>query len=307
MKYSSRFFLYAPPGVFLAILAAVGVHWWIAASHLAGRLDAANGREIMPGVRIAYASHRTTGFPFSLDTEFRDLTVSVATPDGVTRWRTAEFAMHALTYGRAETVFEAAGPQRLAWTDAGGGALDFAVGSLHASAIVRKGVLARFDLDLFGLGSKAFTAQRLQLHFRTAAPDRLEYLVAADGLQFASESPTYNQPVAIRVPGTMTEAHALAAWLRGDQRWYEALERWRKSGGALHAADTSSFEKCGLKLVSPGGDFRLDKSHALRGRLTFRFKDIPKNPKLPAAGCRGFLDDAVGNGFYVGFGVSPVY
>ncbi len=237
MKYSSRFFLYAPMGVFLALVVIVSVHWWIAASRLSAWLDAANGHEIVPGVTMTYGTRHISGFPFSLDTAFRDVTFSVATPHGPTKWHTAEFAMHALTYGRNETIFEAAGPQTLTWTrdDGTRHSLPFAVGALHVSTIVEKGALANFDLDLLGFGSKAFTAKRLQFHMRRNGEDKLDLFVTAEGIGTSPETcPLLGAPLAKgELIGAITQARALSTFLAGGQGWNEAVASWRAAGGRL--------------------------------------------------------------------------
>ena len=237
MKYSSRFFLYAPLGVFVLLLGAAGIHWWILASRLGGWLDAHNGREAMPGVTMAFDSRRITGFPFSLDTEFKNVRFTVATPSGPTEWRSERFAAHALTYGREETIFEAAGHQTLAWLHADGTPrhLDFAVGSLRASAIDKDGALTRFDLDVVGFGSTAFTAQRLQVHLRHATSDSLDYLVSADALVAAAGTcPALGtKPANLTMQGTMTQARAFAGLLAGAQDWSGAVADWRRKGGEV--------------------------------------------------------------------------
>ena len=52
MNYSSRFFLYAPFVLLLALATAAGVTWWMAASKVADALQATNGHEIAPGVKV---------------------------------------------------------------------------------------------------------------------------------------------------------------------------------------------------------------------------------------------------------------
>ncbi|MDE2133077.1 MAG: DUF2125 domain-containing protein [Alphaproteobacteria bacterium] len=235
MKYSSRFFLYAPFGLFLAIALGVGVHWWIAASALSARLQAMNGHQIVPGVTMRFASRSITGFPFSLDTVFRGASFRVDTPHGPTQWRPEEFAMHSLTYGRDETIFEAAGKQDLSWTKDDGSkrTLAFAVGSLHASAIRDGGGLARFDLDLVGFGSRDFTAQRLQFHIRHDGHDGLDFIVTADGARPSRGScpELGDKPVSGELTGTITKARALAAFLAGRQDWGAAIAHWRSTRG----------------------------------------------------------------------------
>lgn len=235
MRYSSRFFLYAPLCVVLILFAAAGVHWWNAASTLSARLAAMNGREIMPGVIFHFASKRISGFPFSLDTELSDVTLAMGTATGTTIWRSEKFAMHALTYGRDETIFEAAGRQSLSW---GGKKLDFAVGALHASAILRDGAVNRFDLDLAGFGSKAFTAQRLQFHARRN-DDRADVLTEVNG--FAAKD--CKAPGNFRYAASLTKAETLTPLLSGQRYWEEALRGWRAKGGAITPAQASPLAK----------------------------------------------------------------
>ena len=227
MKYSSRFFLYAPVAVFALLCLAVSAIWWIKADALADRLAAINGRDVMPGVRLAFASKTIGGFPFNLDAELGDFTVAVATPNGVTRWSSEKFAMHALTYGRDETIFEAGGRQRLEWTKQDGTrrTLDFVVGALRASAIVQHGSLSRFDLDLVGFGSKVFTAQRLQFHARRNTANTLDILAMADGM---TACPRH----AVRYATTITNLDTFVPLLSGAQSYPAAIMAWRKAGGA---------------------------------------------------------------------------
>jgi hypothetical protein len=235
MRYSSRFFLYAPLALFLAITFGVGVHWWLAASALSARLQAMNGREITPGVTLRFASRTIAGFPFSLDTVFRGFSLRIDTPHGPSEWRPEKFAMHALTYGRDETIFEAAGKQELHWTKDDGTARNvvFAVGSLHASAIRDPGGLARFDLDLVGFGSKTLTAQRLQFHIRRDGTDKLDLAVMADDVRISSEHcPSLGDRLIVgRLTGTVTEARSFSLLRAGVQDWGSAVANWRAAGG----------------------------------------------------------------------------
>lgn len=237
MKYSNRFFLYAPLGVFLALLAIAGVHWWVLATRLSAWLDAHNGREVMPSVTMHYDTRHITGFPFSLDTEFRDVTFTVETAHGPVQWRADKLAMHALTYGRDETIFEAAGPQKLNWTKDSGEkrTLPFAAGSLRASAIVKEGALARFDLDIVGFGSKAFTAQRLQFHMRRNGRGRIDLLVNADEMGIPpGDCPLLGAHVVqAEYSGSVARAEAFSPLLSGNGQWGEAVRNWRAAHGAV--------------------------------------------------------------------------
>jgi hypothetical protein len=235
MNYSSRFFLYAPIGLFLALALGVSLHWWILASALSSRLKELNGHEIVPGVTIQYSTHTISGFPFSLDTVFHGITFTVATPYGPMQWHADAFAMHALTYGRDETIFEAAGPQMLRWTreDRIQRALPFAVGSLHASSILDKAGLARFDFDLVGFGSKDVTAQRLQFHVRRNGHGNLDVVGSVNDLRPSQGScPGLGDQLSkAELAGTVTEAVAFKSLLAGRQGWDSAVAGWRAAGG----------------------------------------------------------------------------
>jgi len=228
MKYSSRFFLYAPVAVFTLLCLAACVTWWVKAAALTDRLAAVNGREVMPGVTLSFTAQKVGGFPFNLDTEISGFTIAVTTPNGPTRWSSEKFAIHALTYGRDETIFEAAGRQRLQWTKQDGThrKLDFVVGALRASAIVRHGLLDRFDLDLVGFGSTAFIAQRLQFHARRNNKSALDVLVMADGLTACPHH-------VVRHATTITNAETVAPLLSGTESYRAAIASWRTAGSGV--------------------------------------------------------------------------
>jgi len=238
MNYSSRFFLYAPLGVFLALALGVSIHWWLAASAFSDRLAKWNGHEIAPGVTMQFASRTISGFPFSMDTVMQDVSFRIATPHGPTEWRSEHFAMHALTYGRDETIFEAAGKQELRWTRDGGTVRDlvFAVGSLHASAIQDAHGLARFDLDIVGFGSRAFTAQRLQFHTRKES-NKLDLVVVIDNLVPPRGSCDGLGVTNAALKGTLSQAKMIAPLLEGKQRWEDVISAWRTANGRLSPSE----------------------------------------------------------------------
>jgi hypothetical protein len=310
MKYSSRFFLYAPLGLFLAIAIGVAIHWWLAVAALSARLQAMNGREIVPGVTMRFASRSITGFPFSLDTVFRGFALRIDTPHGATEWRPEEFAMHALTYGRDETIFEAAGKQELRWTKDDGTARDliFAVGSLHASAIRDLDVLDRFDLDIVGFGSKSLTAQRLQFHLRrTRRFSTFDIFVMVNDMRFpAADSPELGGRITDgRLVGTVTPDWGYERLWTGDQSWFKAADNWRREHGELYVNELSltwnelKLERIGARVL------RLDEAHRPQGSIGLaitgmqRFRQRAAREHLPYGantGLAGTLLDRTGGG-----------
>ena len=113
MNYSSRFWLYAPLCLFLILAAGVAVHWWRAASAFDKKLDAMKGHDAVPGIVIDWQAKTLSGFPFRLDVVFDDFSVRAEAPRGPLTWHSDHFALHSLTYGRTQDIYEAAGNQTL--------------------------------------------------------------------------------------------------------------------------------------------------------------------------------------------------
>ena len=277
MKYSSRLFLYAPLALFLAIAVGVGVNWWIEAGALSRKLDALNGRPAMPGVTLFFASKRISGFPFNLDVVFQDFRIEIATNHGPSDWKSQDFAMHALTYGREQIIFEVAGKQLLSWTDLDGvhHGLPFEVGEWHASSIVDEHGLKRFDMDLIGFGSPALTAARVQIHARLNP--------AGTGIDIAAEAEAVrpSPPLASLFGDTITQVRlnaraspstAVDTIRVAHASWQEALESWRQAGGNLRIDD---LELSWDRLSAMGrGAVSLDDTHAVEGLIDFKVAGI---------------------------------
>ncbi len=285
MNYSSRFFLYAPFALLLLLGAAAGVQWWRAAGALERRLDAMRTQEAMPGVTLRYKSLSVGGFPFNIDAVLEDVRVGVATPRGPVTWRTEHFALHALTYGRDETIFEAAGHQELDWGR--GRRLAFESGSLHASAVRDAGGLARFDLDLVAFGSRAFTASRLQLHLRRGA-DALDLAASADDLRLAPAlaGALGGHVKLIRLLGSVSAPRAFDGLRAGRADWDSTLAAWRSGGGAL---DLEPLEIASDTLDLMGqGAVGLDAANRPVGLIDFKIAGLPD--WLPRNARGGFAD-----------------
>jgi hypothetical protein len=295
MNYSSRFFLYAPFALLLLIAAGFGFYWRHAAGAYEARLDALETHEAMPGVTMRYASRSMSGFPFNIDVVFRDVRVSVETGHGPLVWRAEEFASHALTYGRDETIYEAAGKQSLAWTDGAGHVhlFPFAAGALHASAIRDAGGLARFDLDAVDVGSPRFTASRLQLHVRRAG-GTLDLFAGGDDVRLAPDwRGAFGDTLRhVALQGRVTEAGAFDGLRAGAADWRGAAEAWRKAGGRIDAEplelDWGTLDMMGRGAVS------LDDAHRPSGLIDFKIagmadwlrRDYPASPDGFAAALR---------------------
>jgi len=261
MKFSNRIFLYGPTALLLLLAVAAGLWWWHAADRLSVLLDAANGHDIVPGVRVSFSSASVGGFPFRLETRIENLKVETRDADGPLVWTSEHLAAHALTYGRAETIFEAAGKQSLQWRDGEhrGHGLPFAVGTMRASAILDGGALARFDLDIQGFGSPALVAARLQFHVRRDPDaDALDVWLGASNVHLsqALRSPLGDRLSTIAIGGRFLPAAPLRPLLQGGKDWRAALADWRVHQGRL-AVDDLTLDWSKTKL-SGHGELALD-------------------------------------------------
>jgi hypothetical protein len=238
LRYSSRFWLYAPISLFLALAVAAILHWFWAAGAFEKKLAALKGGEIAPGIVDDWQSASIGGFPFRIDADFTDLSLKGAGAHGPFAWSSERFALHALTYGRQQDIFEAAGTQRFVWMAPEGAvrSVFFLPATFRASAILDARGLARFDLDILDAGGRdqrgrPFTAARTQFHMRRD-PDgqSLDVMASADALK--SEALSFAK---LRAYWTLTEAEALMPLLAGKAKWPEALANWRARGGAVKA------------------------------------------------------------------------
>jgi len=228
-KYSSRFWLYAPISLVLLLAAAVMIHWWMLAAAFEKKLAALKGQEAIPGVTIDWTSVEVGGFPFRMDADFTNLRIQGAGAHGPFAWTSEKFAMHALTYGRKQIVYEAAGKQDVRWTWSNGKLqhASFLPATMRGSTILDAKGLSRFDLDITNLGGNSFTIGRLQFHLRRD-PDGsdLDLMFRTDGLQLAGL-----KAGSLELYATLSQLRALMPLLRGEASWPEAVKSWRAQGG----------------------------------------------------------------------------
>jgi hypothetical protein len=269
MRYSSRFFLYAPFMGLLLLAAIAMIHWWIVASAFAKKLDAVNGHEIVPGIRMSFSQKRLAGFPFRLDTVLKNLRFEVADVSGSVVWTSENFAMHKLTYGRMQAILEAAGQQTLSWTDAHGSRRRFAFlpGTFRASAILDRNKLIRFDSEIADLDGQDFRAANAQLHFRVVRNGADLYL----RFQNARAAGGYARGIgpeisALVANASLAKADLLGNLLRGEQSPNTALESWRGNGGSIAVHDVAVTRA--HKTLHFHGTLSLDDLHDLSGTLS---------------------------------------
>lgn len=230
MKYSSRFWLYAPISLVILLAAGAAIHWKITAAAFEKKLASLNHHETAPGITLDWTDVSVGGFPFRLDAAFVNFSARGQGAHGAFAWTAPLVAMHSLTYGRAKHVFEATGRQMLRWTDATGQEREvhFLPATLRASAITDARGLARFDLDILDAGSPDFTVGRFQIHVRRDPDGRdLDLMLKADAVKALGANRKQ-----VQVYATLSKAALLMPLLEGQARWPDAAANWRAKGGA---------------------------------------------------------------------------
>ncbi|MGH6890451.1 MAG: DUF2125 domain-containing protein [Rhizomicrobium sp.] len=278
MRYSSRLFLYAPLVVLAGLALAAALLWHSVAGGLETALLRSNGHEIAPGVTLRFAHESIGGFPFNVDAVLDDATFEVRGAFGPARWHTEHFALHELTFGPAQQIYEAAGAQTLDWRDSSRRKHHFVFfpGSLQASAVSSHGRLVRFDLDINGIGSREVTGARLQLHFRKSpGHDAIDVVLSAEDLHLAPAleagfGPGLSQ---LFVQGVSVRAAPLADLFAGRQSWISALEKWRRNKGTFRVDRVDL--RWGAVRAQGKGSVALDDAHRAAGALELVITGVP--------------------------------
>jgi hypothetical protein len=256
MNYSSRFWLYAPISTFLLLAAAVMVYWHLADSAFEKRLAALKGHEAVPGVTLDWDKVEVGGFPFRIDAAFTNFRAEGAGARGPFAWKSEKFALHALTYGRRQVIYEAAGRQalRFALADGVNSSLSFQVGSLRASSINNKSGLARFDLDMADASDPGWALSRFQFHMRRD-PDakNLDLMFEMDGLQLQIRPgiaglTLHLKPGNLSFYASLSRLDVLEDLLGGKASWPQTAERWRALGGK---ATFSQIKRGAVTVITP--------------------------------------------------------
>lgn len=280
MNYSSRFFLYGPFALLIALGAGAGLNWWFKARALERRLDAMLHGPAMPGVTVGYRAASVGGFPFRLEAVFEDFRVAVATAKGPLTWRAEHFALHELTYGRDETIYEAAGRQSLAWGDAK--PLPFQAGALRASAIRDAGGLRQFDLDVVALVSPRLVANHLQFHVRRTAKS-LDLFAAVDDARLSRPGAFGVRIEHAAWQGGAGAPAAFDAMRAARMSPAAALDAWRKAQGSLAAEPLEIDWGGGLDMMGHGA-LSLDDAHRPAWLIDFKIAGIADWLRRDASG-----------------------
>ncbi len=271
--------MYGPVALLVLLVAGYSLYWQACADTLRAELDAANGREIMPGVTFAFAEKTVGGYPFRLDAVLSGVTFAHKSAQGETAWRTEKLALHMQSYGAGHFLFEAAGLQSFAWPDANGisRVLYVTPGTARASAILHDGKLYRFDLDVAEaeVQDAALTARqgrnvavkRAQFHLRAREDRAVDIAIKLEGARIG---PGFTPALGADLPlfmlnGSLSHGETLEALLADKDSGANASEAWRKAGGAFDVSELSL--KWGQAIVDATATLAFDDDHRLMGSV----------------------------------------
>ena len=273
-SYSSKFWLWAPVVALLGLVVWAAGYWYVAAGALEKKLAAIKGHEALPGITLSFDSALVSGFPFNLDVVFTGLAVSGEGAHGPLRWTSEKFALHRLTYGPAQDIYEAAGSQSLSWTDGGGRshAVKFLPGALRASIVADRRGLTRFDLDMVAAGGTdedgaPFTINGAQFHMRRdPKSDALDLMLKGDEITAKDDiAHLFGDHIkSLSLYATLNQGSAFAPLLAGQESWSKAAADWRAKGGTVVIGPVT-IDSSGLKLSA---NLYADSGDDLRGLLS---------------------------------------
>lgn len=255
MSYSSRIFIYGPVSLLLLIIILYSVYWRVQADTLSARLDRANGGEIVPGLVFAFAEKSIGGYPFQLDVVLSGVTFVHHAPEGETAWSTEKLALHSLSYGPDRYIFEVTGLQSFSAPPLLPGSVPrmtvVTPALARASAMLSRGRLARFDLDLWEPQGKdvtqganperSFSADRAQLHLLSRPDNTIDVAMRIDNARLGAG---YTAQAEIQLPlidlrAKLTKSDALNDLTAAEAGLADAAEAWRARMGALTVSDLS--------------------------------------------------------------------
>ncbi|HEY2032356.1 MAG TPA: DUF2125 domain-containing protein [Rhizomicrobium sp.] len=302
MNYSHRFWLYGPVGLFAILMLGLMGYWFVASSAVSKKLDAINGHEIAPGIKIGFTQKAMRGFPFRLDGELDGLHVEIATSHGPTVWNAERFAFHSLTYGRTQYVFEAAGKQVITWHKDSGELHTYAFlpALLRGSMIAGNGELSRLDVEAINVDSGDVSAAQVQLHLRKDPKiDGIDLYVSADGVHIADDlKPAFGPDIkTFRVDTLISPGTSFDPLLAGGGDWRAAAENWRvRHGGVLVNSVAINWGKLD---IAGKGAMTVDALHRPMGAVQLKVDNW--QPLVQQARQHGWLkgpDDGLAAGFF---------
>lgn len=276
-KPPSRFWLYAPYGLFAAAIMAWSLVWLWISHQTADRMDEAARRLRAQGWRIQWAERQIGGYPFRLNVRLAGVTL--VEPSG---WGVIAPAVKAEAYAFAPSHWVALADQGVQIQRPSGGpvtvtgqALRLSLNPIAGQALPQaalEGWKLTFATPVGGRAFAVSAADHAALYLRPLARDGGEFQ-----LQLTTATPTAGgllarlsaaRPVSLVWDETLTHASALSG-----RDWPSAVRAWSRAGGELSLAhgeiDTGQVTltaQSGRLTVSDDGQLTgaviLDLSHA---------------------------------------------
>jgi hypothetical protein len=283
MSYSNRIWFYGPVGLLLLIVVLYSVFWRVQADTLAAELDRANGGEIVPGLRFAFAEKAISGFPFRLDVVLSGVTFAHRLPEGEIAWTSEKIAVHVLSYNHDRYIFETTGLQSFARPGAPGASpkvIYVTPAIARASAVKSGGHVARIDVDLWEPQTKdaslnadpklTMSAARAQLHLLERPDKTIDVAMKIEDAQVGEGyRPALGSAIKlIDLRGKLVPGQTLDEGLV-SQDAFDVFEQWRQQGGQL-LVESLALDWAGVK-TKLTGSVGIDAQHHPAGALVGAF------------------------------------
>ena len=281
-KPPSRFWLYAPYGLFAAAILAWSLVWLWISHQTADRMDEAARRLRAQGWRIHWAQRQIGGYPFRLNVRLADAVL--IEPSG---WGVTAPAVQAEAYAFAPSHWVALADQGVQIQRPAGG------------PVTVTGQAMRLRLNpIPGQALPQAALEGWKLNFATAAGGRPYAVSAADHaalylppqardggefqLQLTTATPTAGgllarlsaaRPLSLVWDETLTHASALAG-----RDWPSAVRAWSRAGGELSLAH-GEIDAGQVTLTAQSGRLSVNDNGQLTGAMTL---DLSHAHEVPA-------------------------
>jgi hypothetical protein len=267
----SRFWLYAPYVLVLAVVLGWAGFWFMVKGRVAAGFDQWIAKEGEAGRDWACERRSIAGFPFRIEVKCAGVTLSRRNDPSAPALALGPVLVVAQIYDPRLVIGESAGPLTAIWADGRKGEMSWAGArmSLRSSSGGFERASLLFDKPVFastGLDMEPVRAARSEMHLRPsparAAEQAFELSLDVTALSFAGldQLSGTREPADVKLSATATHAGAFMGGFTPA-----TLDVWRAAGGAV---EFSNFGIVKSQAVLEGaGWLGLDDYRRLKGRI----------------------------------------
>jgi hypothetical protein len=271
-RRQSRFWLYAPPLLLVALAAVWSAFWFYARGRVTAEIDAALAREAERGRSWICTDRSVGGYPFRIELRCNSLALTSTRWGEAVRVETGPAVAVGQIYSPGLVILELTGPAKASLPE--GRKLDLTWTSLDASLVWRspeRFALVAGDLTAVltapGLNPETWASKTLEAHLRRnptlpASDQAVDIAISAKGTRLPPIDALLGNTDTgeIDLQTTLTQAESFRKGFNPD-----ALEGWRGANGTLDITRLVSTK--GKARVDGSGRLLLDPAHRVAGDL----------------------------------------